>query len=89
MGIVTQEIILFNDTIYNNVAYGRSDIGEEAVHRVLQAACADDFVGEMPEGIHTMIGDRGVKLSGGQIGRSEAKDSHRPGAVKRSSHTDF
>jgi len=45
MGIVTQEIILFNDTIYNNVAYGRSDIGEEAVNRVLEAACADDFVG--------------------------------------------
>jgi subfamily B ATP-binding cassette protein MsbA len=79
MGIVTQEIILFNDTIYNNVAYGRSDIGEEAVHRVLQAACADDFVGEMPEGIHTMIGDRGVKLSGGQrqriaIARALLKD---------------
>jgi subfamily B ATP-binding cassette protein MsbA len=79
MGIVTQEIILFNDTIYNNVAYGRSDIGEEAVNRVLEAACADDFVGEMPKGIHTMIGDRGVKLSGGQrqriaIARALLKD---------------
>ncbi|UCE67880.1 MAG: ABC transporter ATP-binding protein, partial [Candidatus Zixiibacteriota bacterium] len=66
MGIVTQEIILFNDTVYNNVAYGRSDIGEEAVYRVLGAACARDFIEEMPHGIHTMIGDRGVKLSGGQ-----------------------
>lgn len=79
MGIVTQEIILFNDTIYNNVAYGRSDIGEEAVNRVLEAACARDFVEEMPENVHTMIGDRGVKLSGGQrqriaIARALLKD---------------
>ncbi|UCC80727.1 MAG: ABC transporter ATP-binding protein [Candidatus Zixiibacteriota bacterium] len=79
MGIVTQEIILFNDTIYNNVAYGRSDLGEEAVNRVLEAACARDFVEEMPENIHTMIGDRGVKLSGGQrqriaIARALLKD---------------
>lgn len=79
MGIVTQEIILFNDTVYNNVAYGRSDIGEEAVGRVLEAACARDFIEEMPDGLHTMIGDRGVKLSGGQrqriaIARALLKD---------------
>jgi subfamily B ATP-binding cassette protein MsbA len=79
MGIVTQEIILFNDTVYNNVAYGRSDIGEEAVKKTLEAANAADFIDEMPDGIHTMIGDRGVKLSGGQrqriaIARALLKD---------------
>jgi len=79
MGIVTQEIILFNDTVYNNVAYGKSEVGEDAVNRVLKAACANDFVDEMPDGVHTMIGDRGVKLSGGQrqriaIARALLKD---------------
>jgi subfamily B ATP-binding cassette protein MsbA len=79
MGIVTQEVILFNDTVYNNVAYGRSDIGDQAVIRALEAARAYDFVGEMREGIHTMIGDRGVRLSGGQkqriaIARALLKD---------------
>lgn len=79
MGIVTQEIILFNETVYNNVAYGRSDMGDEAVIRALEAAYAYDFVAEMPQGIHTMIGDRGVKLSGGQrqriaIARALLKD---------------
>jgi subfamily B ATP-binding cassette protein MsbA len=64
LGIVTQEIILFNDTIYNNIAYGRSDIGVENVERALEAACALDFVQEFPEGLDTIIGDRGVKLSG-------------------------
>jgi len=65
-GIVTQEIILFNDTIYNNIAYGRSDIRKENVEEALVAACALDFVEEFPDGLDTVIGDRGVKLSGGQ-----------------------
>jgi subfamily B ATP-binding cassette protein MsbA len=79
LGIVTQEIILFNDTIYNNVAYGQENIGRGAVERALEAACALDFVREMPEGLDTYIGDRGVKLSGGQrqrlaIARALLKD---------------
>jgi len=79
LGIVTQEIILFNDTIYNNIAYGQEKIGEEAVERALEAACALDFVKEMPEDLNTCIGDRGVKLSGGQrqrlaIARALLKD---------------
>ncbi len=79
LGIVTQEIILFNDTIYNNVAYGQENIGREVVERALEAACALDFVREMPEGLDTYIGDRGVKLSGGQrqrlaIARALLKD---------------
>jgi subfamily B ATP-binding cassette protein MsbA len=79
LGIVTQEIILFNETVYNNVAYGRGDIGSEAVKRALEAAWALDFVEEMPQGLDTPIGDRGVKLSGGQrqrlaIARALLKD---------------
>jgi subfamily B ATP-binding cassette protein MsbA len=79
LGIVTQEIILFNDTIYNNVAYGQENISQDAVERALDAACALDFVREMPEGLNTYIGDRGVKLSGGQrqrlaIARALLKD---------------
>jgi len=79
LGIVTQETILFNDTVYNNVAYGRTDIGRDAVERALEAACALDFVNEMPHGLETIIGDRGVKLSGGQrqrlaIARALLKD---------------
>jgi len=79
LGIVTQETILFNDTVYNNVAYGRNDIGRDAVERALEAACALDFVREMPQGLDTVIGDRGVKLSGGQrqrlaIARALLKD---------------
>jgi subfamily B ATP-binding cassette protein MsbA len=79
LGIVTQETILFNDTVYNNVAYGKNEIGKEAVERALDAACALDFVREMPEGMDTIIGDRGVKLSGGQrqrlaIARALLKD---------------
>ncbi len=79
LGIVTQEVILFNDTVYNNIAYGRADIGKEAVERALEAAYAIDFVREMPEGVDTIIGDRGVKLSGGQrqrlaIARALLKD---------------
>ncbi len=79
MGIVTQETILFNDSVYNNVAYGQSEIGRESVERALDAACALDFVNEMPQGLDTIIGDRGVKLSGGQrqrlaIARALLKD---------------
>lgn len=79
LGIVTQETILFNDTVYNNVAYGQAEIGVEAVERALDAACAIDFVREMPQGLQTIIGDRGVKLSGGQrqrlaIARALLKD---------------
>jgi len=66
LGIVTQEIILFNDTIYNNVAYGRAEIGRERVEQALQAACIYDFISGLPDGLDTEIGDRGVKLSGGQ-----------------------
>ncbi len=66
MGVVTQEPILFNDTVRNNVAYGVSDADEESVRRAASAANADPFVRQMPEGYQTMIGERGVRLSGGE-----------------------
>ena len=66
MGIVTQEVILFHDTIFNNIAYGLKDITPEAVREAARAANADDFISKLPAGYNTIIGDRGLKLSGGQ-----------------------
>jgi subfamily B ATP-binding cassette protein MsbA len=66
MGIVTQETILFNDTIFNNIAYGMEDCPEEAVVRAAKAANAHEFILAAPQGYRTVIGDRGVQLSGGQ-----------------------
>jgi len=66
MGIVTQETILFNDTVFNNIAYGMVDYPGEEVERAARAANAHGFITTMPEGYSTVIGDRGVQLSGGQ-----------------------
>lgn len=66
MGIVTQETILFDDTIFNNIAYGRPDYSEDIVYQAAQVAHADDFIRQLPEGYETLVGERGVKLSGGQ-----------------------
>jgi len=66
MGIVTQETILFNETIKNNIAYGISNCPQEEIERVAKIANADLFVKEMPDGYDTVVGDRGTKLSGGQ-----------------------
>lgn len=66
MGIVTQEIILFNDSVRNNIAYGMSNISDEQILLATKAANAHQFILDMPEGYDTIIGDRGVKLSGGQ-----------------------
>ena len=66
MGIVTQETILFNDTVFNNIAYGLEDCAEENVVRAAKAANAHEFITAMPEGYDTVIGDRGIQLSGGQ-----------------------
>lgn len=65
MGIVTQESILFNDTIFNNIAFG-ADTTEEEIIAAAKIANAHDFIMEQPEGYQTVIGDRGSKLSGGQ-----------------------
>jgi subfamily B ATP-binding cassette protein MsbA len=66
LGIVTQETILFHDTVRNNIAYGLSAADDEAVHAAARAAHAHDFIMRMPQGYDTVIGDRGVKLSGGE-----------------------
>jgi subfamily B ATP-binding cassette protein MsbA len=66
MGIVTQETILFNDTIRNNIAYGLSDEPFDKIIQVSKAANAHNFIKDLPKGYDTIIGDRGVKLSGGE-----------------------
>lgn len=66
MGIVSQESILFNDTVLNNIAFGMSNAKEEDVIAAAKIANAHDFIMQMPQGYQTNIGDRGNKMSGGQ-----------------------
>jgi subfamily B ATP-binding cassette protein MsbA len=66
IGIVTQETILFNDTVYNNICYGSRLPTEAQVREAARVALAEDFIQEMPLGYETMIGERGQRLSGGQ-----------------------
>jgi subfamily B ATP-binding cassette protein MsbA len=66
MGIVTQESILFNDTVYNNIAFGIENVSEQQVIEAAKIANAHEFISQMPKGYQTNIGDRGGKLSGGQ-----------------------
>ena len=80
MAIVTQETILFNDTIWNNLCYGRPNMPEEKVVAAARAALAHDFIMQMPKGYQTLVGDRGQRLSGGQrqrlaIARALLKDA--------------
>ena len=66
MGIVTQETILFHDTVRNNIAYGLQEITQEKIIQAAEAANAHRFITELQYGYETVIGERGVKLSGGQ-----------------------
>lgn len=66
MGIVSQEAILFNDTIYNNIVFGLEGVSREEVEKAAQIANAHDFIMATEQGYETNIGDRGNKLSGGQ-----------------------
>jgi ATP-binding cassette, subfamily B, bacterial MsbA len=66
MGIVTQETILFNDSVRNNIAYGNQDVAFEKIVEAAKIANAHDFIMALPDGYETFIGDRGVKLSGGE-----------------------
>jgi subfamily B ATP-binding cassette protein MsbA len=66
MGIVTQEVILFNDTIRNNISYGMESVGDEEIRAAAKAANALEFIEQMPGGFDCYIGEHGVKLSGGQ-----------------------
>ena len=80
IAMVTQENILFHDTVWNNICYGLTNIPREKVIAATQAALAHDFVSELPHGYDTLIGERGTRLSGGQrqriaIARAILKDS--------------
>lgn len=66
IGLVSQDPFLFNDTVENNLRYGRLDATNEQLREAAEAANAAEFIDEMPEGYKTEIGERGVKLSGGQ-----------------------
>ena len=79
IGIVPQETVLFNGSIYENILYGKLEAAEEEIVAAAKAANAHNFIMEMPEGYETQIGDRGSKLSGGQrqriaIARAILKD---------------
>ena len=80
IAMVTQENILFHDTVLNNICYGISGVPQERVMQAAQAALAHDFIMELPHGYDTVIGERGTRLSGGQrqrvaIARAILKDS--------------
>ncbi len=66
IGIVTQEVILFNDSVRNNIAYGQPHVSQSAVETAARAALAHDFIMALPEGYDTFIGERGLRLSGGE-----------------------
>jgi ATP-binding cassette, subfamily B, bacterial MsbA len=66
IGKVTQETILFNDTVRNNIAYGQPDVPLSKVEEAARMALAHDFILRMPDGYDTMIGEKGVRLSGGE-----------------------
>jgi subfamily B ATP-binding cassette protein MsbA len=66
IAMVTQENILFHDTVWNNISYGLKDISEQRVIDAAKAALAHDFIMELPQRYHTVIGERGTRLSGGQ-----------------------
>jgi ATP-binding cassette, subfamily B, bacterial MsbA len=79
LGVVTQETVLFNDTIRNNIAYGEEDIPHDRIVLATRVANALEFIEEMPGGFDTVIGERGTRLSGGQkqriaIARAILKD---------------
>jgi subfamily B ATP-binding cassette protein MsbA len=66
VGIVTQETVLFNDTVRNNIAYGQPHVAQKQVEAAARAALAHDFIVALPAGYDTVIGERGVRLSGGE-----------------------
>ncbi len=80
MSMVTQEAILFNDTVFNNIAFGMDDVSVERVVEAARVANAHEFIQKLEDGYQTIIGDRGMRLSGGQrqrltIARAILKDA--------------
>jgi ATP-binding cassette subfamily B protein len=79
IGIVPQDTVLFNDTIYYNIAYGRPSATREEVENAARMANIDNFIRSLPDGYEAMVGERGLKLSGGEkqrvaIARALLKD---------------
>jgi subfamily B ATP-binding cassette protein MsbA len=66
IGVVTQDTVLFNDTLRNNIAYGQPGVAQKQVEAASRAALAHDFIMELPAGYETVIGERGLRLSGGE-----------------------
>ncbi|MBR3654481.1 MAG: ABC transporter ATP-binding protein [Elusimicrobia bacterium] len=66
IGVVSQDVFLFNDTVRYNIAYGKLDATDEEIEMAAKAANAHKFISKMPEGYNTLIGERGIKLSGGE-----------------------
>lgn len=66
IGIVPQDTVLFNDSIFNNVRYGRPDASDAEVEEAIRLAQLDNFIRQLPEGSATLVGERGLKLSGGE-----------------------
>ena len=77
---VFQDVTLFNETIEENIRFGRPDASEEEIHAAARAACCDEFIERMPEGYKTMLEENGATLSGGErqrisIARALLKDA--------------
>jgi len=66
IGVVSQDTVLFNDTVRHNIAYGQPSVSQKAVETAARAALAHDFITELPVGYDTLIGERGLRLSGGE-----------------------
>jgi ATP-binding cassette subfamily B protein len=66
IGVVPQDTVLFNSNIYYNIAYGRPDAGKEEVEKAAQLAHLDKFIEQLPQGYDTLVGERGLKVSGGE-----------------------
>ena len=66
IGIVPQDTVLFNDTIGYNIAYGRAEASEDEIEGAAKGAAIHDFVNSLPQGYQSMVGERGLKLSGGE-----------------------
>lgn len=66
IGIVSQEVVLFDDTVFNNIAFGRQHAAEADVVQAAKLAYAHDFIERLPQGYSTMVGEKGIKLSGGE-----------------------
>lgn len=66
IGVVPQDTVLFNDTIYNNIAYGKPDATAQEIDRAIELAHLSGFIAQLPKGYQTLVGERGLKVSGGE-----------------------